>query len=70
MAVTDLARSLKISQPLVSWHLGRLRQGGIVRQRQDGRSAYCSVDGDYIRACERMLAEILNNPERTGAEEG
>jgi ArsR family transcriptional regulator, arsenate/arsenite/antimonite-responsive transcriptional repressor len=69
MAVSDLARALKISQPLVSWHLGRLRQGGVIQQRQDGRLAYCSVDGDHIRACERMLAEILNNPERKSTEE-
>jgi ArsR family transcriptional regulator, arsenate/arsenite/antimonite-responsive transcriptional repressor len=70
MAVSDLARSLRISQPLVSWHLGRLRQGGIIRQRQEGRLAYCSVDGDHIRACERMLAEILNSSESKSTGEG
>jgi ArsR family transcriptional regulator len=70
MAVSDLARSVKMSQPLVSWHLSRLRQGGVIRQRQDGRLAYCSVDRDHIRECERMLAEILTDVDSTDAEEG
>ena len=69
-AVSDLARALKMSQPLVSWHLARLRQGGVNRQRQEGRLAYCSVDVDYIRDCERMLAEMVTDPDSRDAEEG
>jgi ArsR family transcriptional regulator, arsenate/arsenite/antimonite-responsive transcriptional repressor len=70
MAVSDLARALRMSQPLVSWHLARLRQGGVIRQRQEGRLAYCSVDGDHIRECERMLAEIAAYADSIHAEEG
>jgi ArsR family transcriptional regulator, arsenate/arsenite/antimonite-responsive transcriptional repressor len=70
LAVSDLARALRMSQPLVSWHVARLRQGGVIRQRQEGRLAYCSVDGNHIRECERMLAEIVANPDSIDAEEG
>jgi ArsR family transcriptional regulator, arsenate/arsenite/antimonite-responsive transcriptional repressor len=68
MGVSDLARSLRISQPLVSWHLSRLRHGGVIKQRQDGRLAFCSLDSDHIVRCEHMLAEILGRCQGAGAE--
>src|SRR6267143_64112 len=42
--VSELARRLRISQPLMSWHLRRLRRAGIVRMERVGREVRCSFD--------------------------
>ena len=47
-----------LSQPLVSWHLGRLRAAGLVATRRSGRETVCSLrpeafDGQAAR--ERQL---------------
>lgn len=58
--VTELARGLKMSQPLVSWHLRRLTRGGLVRLKKNGREVHCSIDRtrmhDYERQFESMIA--------------
>jgi ArsR family transcriptional regulator, cadmium/lead-responsive transcriptional repressor len=41
--VTELIEHVGLSQPLVSWHLGRLRAAGIVVTRRNGREAICSL---------------------------
>jgi DNA-binding transcriptional ArsR family regulator len=41
--VTDLIEHVGLSQPLVSWHLGRLRAAGIVATRRNGRETICSL---------------------------
>jgi len=35
--VTDLIEESGLSQPLVSWHVGRLRAAGLVETRRRGR---------------------------------
>jgi ArsR family transcriptional regulator len=42
--VTDLARALRASQPLLSWHLGVLKRSQLVSVRRDGREAWYSVN--------------------------
>jgi ArsR family transcriptional regulator, arsenate/arsenite/antimonite-responsive transcriptional repressor len=42
--VSVLARRLRISQPLMSWHLRRLRRAGIIRMERTGREVRCSFD--------------------------
>jgi DNA-binding transcriptional ArsR family regulator len=42
-SVTDLIEHVALSQPLVSWHLGRLRAAGIVTTRRNGRETICSI---------------------------
>lgn len=39
MSVSDLTVSLRISQPLVSWHLRILRKSGLIVMRRIGRLA-------------------------------
>ena len=41
--VTDLMRHVGLSQPLVSWHLRRLRAAGLVKTRRQGRETICSL---------------------------
>lgn len=48
MTVTELTRAVRVSQPLVSWHLGRLRAAGLVRVERDGRIARYSAALDKI----------------------
>ena len=44
MTVTALTGQLDLSQPLVSWHLRKLRKAGLVRTRREGRQVYCTLD--------------------------
>lgn len=57
MTVTELARELRISQPLVSFHLRPLRALGLVQVRRVGREVFCSVDLAEIR---RRQDEFMN----------
>jgi ArsR family transcriptional regulator len=41
--VTELIDHVGLSQPLVSWHLGRLRTAGIVATQRSGRETVCSL---------------------------
>jgi ArsR family transcriptional regulator len=67
--VTDLIEHVGLSQPLVSWHLGRLRASGIVSTRRNGRETVCSLRPeafDEALARERMLLG-LGHPQRAPA---
>lgn len=57
--VTDLAETLVISQPLVSWHLGALRRSGLVRTRRQGREVYISLDLARYRSVVRQLGSVI-----------
>lgn len=46
VCVCDLAEQLDLSQPLISYHLGKLRNAGMVRTRRDGNWVYYSLDPD------------------------
>jgi len=64
MTVTELARALHVSQPLVSFHLRPLRLLGLVQVRRAGREAYCSLNLPEI---ERRHAEFITLLTRTAA---
>jgi DNA-binding transcriptional ArsR family regulator len=42
-SVSDLIDHVGLSQPLVSWHLARLRAAGIVVTHRKGRERICSL---------------------------
>ena len=42
-SVRDLIQEVGLSQPLVSWHVGRLRAAGLVATRRNGRETLCSL---------------------------
>jgi DNA-binding transcriptional ArsR family regulator len=44
--VTELTDRIGLSQPLVSWHLGRLRAAGVVETRRKGRETVCRLRGE------------------------
>ncbi len=41
--VAELIAHVGLSQPLVSWHLGRLRAAGVVVTRRQGRETICRL---------------------------
>jgi ArsR family transcriptional regulator len=48
--VTALIEHVGLSQPLVSWHIGRLRMAGLVETRRNGRETVCSLRADAWEA--------------------
>ena len=42
--MSDLIGHVGLSQPLVSWHLGRLRAAGLVTTSRRGRETLCSLN--------------------------
>jgi len=59
VTVSELTHSLRISQPLASWHLRILRKAGLVTTHRDGRQVYCTLNRARIEECCRSLQELL-----------
>ncbi len=55
--VCDLIEELELPQPLVSYHLGKMRAAGLVRSRRDAQWVYYSLDPE---AWERLLAPVAD----------
>ncbi len=60
ITVTDLTAMLGISQPLVSWHLRKLRRAGLAKTRRAGRQVYCSLNTGYFLSCLRRLEHLVD----------
>lgn len=59
LTVTEIARGLRMSQPLVSWHLHRLRQTGLIRMRRAGRKVRCSLNHARLEDYERQFQSLI-----------
>jgi DNA-binding transcriptional ArsR family regulator len=72
-SVTELVAEVGLSQPLVSWHVGRLRAAGLVATRRIGRETVCSVlpeAFDAFAARQRAvlgLGELIDGAARSAA---
>ena len=61
LSVSELVRRLKVSQPLMSWHLRRLTRAGIVRTERVGREVRCSFDRErFSELQERSYRTLMN----------
>jgi DNA-binding transcriptional ArsR family regulator len=49
LPVTELAEQLSVGMPMLSRHLGVLRDAGLVRQRQSGRQRLYRIDPEPLR---------------------
>ena len=58
--VTALTDLLHLSQPLVSWHLRKLRRAGLISMRRSGRQVYCSLDRQKYRLCLQRLESLVD----------
>jgi ArsR family transcriptional regulator len=58
-SVTDLIEHVGLSQPLVSWHLSRLRAAGLIETRRSGRETLCRLRHEaWERFVERERAVL------------
>src|SRR3989442_7702413 len=57
--VSLLAKRLRISQPLMSWHLRRLRRAGIIRMERLGRDVRCTFDREKVTALNTLPPPVL-----------
>jgi ArsR family transcriptional regulator, arsenate/arsenite/antimonite-responsive transcriptional repressor len=57
--VNELAEALNKSQPLMSWHLRRLKAAGFVKIRRSGREVFCSLDRDAIEQQQQQFRDLI-----------
>ncbi len=57
--VNEVAEALDKSQPLMSWHLRRLKAAGIVKIRRSGREVYCSLDREVIQQQQKEFQTLI-----------
>ena len=57
--VTELIEHVGLSQPLVSWHLGKLREVGLVTARRQGRETVHTIVPEAFEAFASRQARAL-----------
>ena len=57
--VTELIDHVGLSQPLVSWHLGKLRAAGVVETRRSGRETICRLRPEAFAGFRAREREVL-----------
>jgi ArsR family transcriptional regulator len=57
--VTELTDHVDLSQPLVSWHLHRLKAAGVVGTRRAGREVICTLSRDVMAHFQARERELL-----------
>jgi DNA-binding transcriptional ArsR family regulator len=55
----EIARRLKLSQPLLSWHLRVMHRGGLIGTRRAGREVLCSLDRKSIREFQERFNQLI-----------
>ncbi|HEY4227492.1 MAG TPA: metalloregulator ArsR/SmtB family transcription factor [Candidatus Limnocylindrales bacterium] len=67
-SVSELIDRIGLSQPLVSWHIGRLRHAGLVQTRRVGRETISRLVPEAFQAFveyERQVLGIRGTSERS-----
>ena len=59
LTVTEIARGLRMSQPLVSWHLRRLVRAGLIIMQREGREVRCSLNRARLHEREREFDSLI-----------
>jgi ArsR family transcriptional regulator len=62
LSVSQLADVLHLSQPLVSWHLSRLKRVGLIKVQRKGRQSHYSLVWQQIRQCQQEFARLIGEP--------
>jgi ArsR family transcriptional regulator, arsenate/arsenite/antimonite-responsive transcriptional repressor len=63
-SASEIARKLKLSQPLLSWHLRVMRRAGLIGTRRSGREMWCSLDRKSIREFQERFNQLIREPAR------
>ena len=58
-SVSELIQRVGLSQPLVSWHLGRLRVAGLIQTRRVGRETVSRLLPEAFRAFAEHERRVL-----------
>ena len=58
-SVGQFAQTLSVDQPIVSRHLGILKQGGLVTARQDGASVFYLLQNEKTVQLLQQITELL-----------
>jgi DNA-binding transcriptional ArsR family regulator len=66
-SVTELVEHVGLSQPLVSWHVGKLRDAGLVETRRVGRETICSIVPEAFESFARSERRVLGLESAIGA---
>jgi DNA-binding transcriptional ArsR family regulator len=69
-SVSELIEHVGLSQPLVSWHVSRLRAAGLVETRRNGRETVCRIRPEAFEAFaarERLVLGLTNATERAAS---
>lgn len=64
--VSELSRRVGVSQPLMSWHLRRLRRAGLVRARRQGRRMLYALDRPTLSARHAALSNLIDDLTASG----
>ena len=65
--VSELIERVGLSQPLVSWHLGRLRVAGLIQTRRVGRETVSRLLPEAFRAFAEYERKVLGLERREPA---
>ena len=61
--VSELIETVGLSQPLVSWHVSRLRAAGLVETRRIGREVYCQLRPNVFDDVAERERNLLGMPQ-------
>src|SRR5512132_2950792 len=64
--VSELIAHVGLSQPLVSWHLGKLREVGLVTARRNGRETVHTIVPEAFAMFARRQARALGLDDAAG----
>jgi ArsR family transcriptional regulator len=67
--VAELVAQVGLSQPLVSWHVGRLRAAGLVATRRSGRETVCRLRLEAFAEFAAREAAVLGLAGAAGGEQ-
>lgn len=57
--VTELIGHVDLSQPLVSWHLRRLKAAGLIDTQRRGREVICTISREALNRFQARERELL-----------
>jgi ArsR family transcriptional regulator len=57
--VSELTGHVDLSQPLVSWHLRRLRSAGLIRTERHGREVICTLSREAFARFRERERDLL-----------
>ena len=65
--VGDLIETVGLSQPLVSWHLSKLKAAGVVVTRRNGREVFCQLRAGVFDVMAERERVLLGMPQPNAA---